>query len=55
MNKATFDRKYKAIKGHMLNPIRVVHMSPDGEVMSTDEIQDVYWDDKTGTLVILTK
>jgi hypothetical protein len=52
MNKADFDRKYKAVKGHMLNRVIVVTIV-DGEEVA-HQVEDVYWDDKNNALVILT-
>ena len=50
VNKADFDRKYKAIKGHMLN--KVVTMSVVGR---QHEVIDVYWSDTLNKLVIVTE
>lgn len=44
MNKAEFDRKYKAIKGHLLNEI-VVQNYETGEVRA---ILNISWDEHMG-------
>lgn len=54
MNKAAFDRKYKAIKGHMLNDIIVLDENDENDD-HPGTIIDVYWSDTLNKLVIVTK
>ena len=53
MNKAEFDRRYKAIKGHMLN--RVIVLNTVDDVETPFQIENVYWDDLSNALVIKTE
>jgi len=51
MNKATFDRAYKAIKGHMLERVRVL----DRETGEVAEIKSVIWDEEAQCIFIVTE
>lgn len=48
MNKADFDRRYKALKGHMLS--EVVAISTNSK---THAIIDIYWSSALNKIVIV--
>jgi hypothetical protein len=47
MNKASFDRFYKAVKGHLLDTIVVVDKTE-----THHDIVKVYWDEARNSIVI---
>lgn len=46
MNKASFDRVYKGIKGHLLDKIVVVADDQDRDIV------ELYWDEPNNRIVI---